>query len=234
MSGGKDGLRGIAASRALMHRSAAPALLAAAAVFASALALPASAFAAPERTWVAYYGADSGTCPQTSPCATFQYAVNQTATGGEVDAETDGDFGSVVINNSVTINGDGHNATVGEADGQALAVNEYATTDVVNLIGLNINGFGTGVEGVYYPGGGTLRIENTNIYGFTYDGVVNITNGTSRLVIDNTSISGAATGVYVNEDGGQTDINNTSIDGNSRHARIHDEALVSRVGRARH
>jgi hypothetical protein len=180
------------------------------------LALPASAFAAPERTWVAYYGTDSGTtCPQTAPCATFQYAVDETAAGGEVDAESDGDFGSVVINNSVTINGDGHNATVGEADGQAIAVNEYATNDVVNLIGLNINGFGTGVEGVYYPGGGTLRIENSNIYGFTYDGVVNVTNGTSRLDIDNTSISGGATGVYINEDGGQTDIDNTSIDNTS-------------------
>jgi hypothetical protein len=215
MSGGRDGLRGIAASRPLMHRWAAPALLAAAAVFASALVLPASAFAAPERTWVAYYGTDSGTCPQTSPCATFQYAVDQTAAGGEVDAETDGDFGTVVINNSITINGDGHNVTVGDADGQAIAVNEYATTDVVNLIGLNINGFGTGVEGVYYPGGGTLRIENSDIYGFTYDGVVNVTNGTSRLEIDNTSITGAATGVYVNEDGGQTDIEHTSIDDNS-------------------
>jgi hypothetical protein len=107
------------------------------------------------------------------------------------------------------------NATVGEADGQAIAVNEYATNDVVNLIGLNINGFGTGVEGVYYPGGGTLRIENSNIYGFTYDGVVNVTNGTSRLDIDNTSISGGATGVYINEDGGQTDIDNSSIDNTS-------------------
>jgi hypothetical protein len=132
-----------------------------------------------------------------------------------VDTETDGDFGTVVINNSITINGDGHNVIVGDANGQAIAVNEYAITDVVNLIGLNINGFGTGVESVYYPGGGTLRIEDSNIYGFTYDGVVNVTNGTSKLEIDNTSISGAETGVYVNEDGGQTDIDNNNIDDNS-------------------
>ena len=208
MSGGKDGPRGLLASRA---RMSSPALLAAIVTALVAAALPAAAFAAPERTWVAYYGTDSGTCPQTSPCATFQYAVGQTAAGGEVDAETDGDFGSLVINNSITISGDGHNATIGEPSGQAIAVNEYATTDVVNLIGLNIDGFGSGVEGVYYPGGGTLRIENSNIYGFTYDGVVNVTNGTSRLKIDNTSISGGATGVYVNEDGGQTDIDNSTI-----------------------
>jgi hypothetical protein len=180
-----------------------------------AAALPAAAFAASNRTWVSGTGKDTGTCTITAPCATFQYAVDETAAGGEVDAETDGDFGSVVINNSITINGDGHNVTVGEASGQAIAVNEYSTTDVVNLIGLNINGFGSGVEGVYYPGGGTLRIENSDIYGFTYDGVVNVTNGTSKLEIDNTRISGAATGVYVNEDGGQTDIDNSSIDDNS-------------------
>jgi hypothetical protein len=181
------------------------------------LMLPAAAFALPDQTWVADNGSDSNACTQASPCLTFQGAINKTAAGGEVDAETDGDFegSGIVINNSITLNGDGHDATVGAASGQAIAVNEDSTTDVVNLIGLNINGFGTGVEGVYYPDGGTLRIENCDIYGFEFDSVVNVTDGASKLEVDGTTMQGGATGVYINEDGGQTTIDNSTIEDTS-------------------
>jgi len=179
-----------------------------------AFAVPASAL--PAITYVSATGIDEATytCSQTHPCATFQYAIGETAAGGEIDALTAGNYGSVVINNSITIDGKGL-ATVQETNGQAIAVNEYATNDTVVLRGLSINGGGSGVEGIYYPGGGTLVVENCIITGFTYDGIVNVTNGTSLLYVKNTTINGGATGIYVNEDGGSTILEHVTITGAS-------------------
>jgi hypothetical protein len=175
-------------------------------------ALPAHATSA--ITFVSATGSDSNACSQTSPCATFQGAIDKTANGGEVDALTAGSYSSFVINNSITIDGKGL-ATVQETSGQAIAVNEYATSDTVVLKGLSINGGGSGVEGIYYPGGGSLVVENCIITGFTYDGIVNVTNGTSLLYVKNTTINGGATGVYVNEDGGSTILEHVTITGTS-------------------
>jgi hypothetical protein len=175
-----------------------------------AAANPAAALAT--HTFVSATGSDSNACTQTLPCLTFQRAVNVTAAGGMIDALTSGDFGSFVVNNSLTINGHGL-ATIQETSGQAVAVNEYATTDVVILRGLTINGGGTGVEGVYYPGGGELVVDDCTISGFTYDGIVNVTNGNSVLIVRNTTIVGGATGIYVNEDGGMTTLEHVIISG---------------------
>lgn len=168
-------------------------------------------------TFVSATGHDTGTCPQTAPCASFQYAIGETSAGGEVDALTAGNYGSFVINNSITIDGKGL-ASVNESSGQAIAVNEYSTSDAVVLRGLTIIGDGSGVEGVYYPGGGSLVVDTCVINGFTYDGIVNVTNGNSFLLVKNTTINGGATGIYINEDGGTTILDHVSISGASSYA----------------
>ncbi len=180
-----------------------------------ACAIP--AYAQSPITFVSATGTDSGTCPQTKPCASFQYAVNETSAGGEVDALTAGNFAGssgLVINNSVTIDGKGM-ASVNLNNGQAIAVNEYATSDAVVLRGLTISGDGAGVEGIYYPGGGSLVVDNCIITGFVYDSIVNVTNGNSFLLVKNTTMNGAATGVYINEDGGTTILDHVTISGTS-------------------
>jgi hypothetical protein len=175
-----------------------------------ACAIP--AYATSVTTFVSATGSDSNPCTQAKPCATFQGAINQTTAGGEVDAMTPGNYQSFVVNNSITIDGKGM-ASVNESDGQAIAINEYATSDAVVLRGLTIVGDGTGVEGIYYPGGGSLVVENCLIAGFTYDGIVNVTNGNSFLLVKDTTINGGATGIYINEDGGTTILNHVNISG---------------------
>jgi len=128
-----------------------------------------------------------------------------------VDALTAGNFESVSITNSITIDGKGM-ASINEGSGQAVAVNESATNETVVLRGLTIVGDGTGVEGIYYPGGGSLVVDNCLIAGFTYDGIVNIT-GDSFLLVKNTTINGGATGIYINEDGGTTIMDHVNISG---------------------
>jgi hypothetical protein len=58
-------------------------------------------------TFVSVTGSDSNACTQTKPCLTFQHAYSVTSAGGVIDALTGGDFGSLVIVQSVTINGNG-------------------------------------------------------------------------------------------------------------------------------
>jgi hypothetical protein len=58
--------------------------------------------AARDRTFVASYGTDSGSCTFGSPCKIFQFAVNNTAVGGEVTAIDSAGFQPVTISNSIS------------------------------------------------------------------------------------------------------------------------------------
>lgn len=55
------------------------------------------------RTFVSGKGVDSGNCPVVTPCRSFQYALSQTLSGGEVIALDTAGYGAVSIQNAVTI-----------------------------------------------------------------------------------------------------------------------------------
>jgi hypothetical protein len=46
------------------------------------------------RTFVSGAGSDSGTCPVSTPCRTFAYALTQTATNGEIIVLSSAGYGS--------------------------------------------------------------------------------------------------------------------------------------------
>jgi hypothetical protein len=56
-----------------------------------------------DQTWVYSDGVDSGSCPAYSPCATFAYAIRQTAAGGTILVMDSGQFGEALIDRSLTI-----------------------------------------------------------------------------------------------------------------------------------
>jgi hypothetical protein len=135
------------------------------------LSIPANAVPA-LRTWVSGNGTDLNTCPRAQPCATFAYALTQTAAGGEIDVVDPGDFGPVTINKSISIYNDG----VGEAgilataNTTAITINA-AATDVVNLRGLVLNGLGVPAGGQSFDGitinrAGRVTIQNCVIQQF--------------------------------------------------------------------
>jgi hypothetical protein len=64
-------------------------------------------FARNDRSWVSSTGSDSNPCTRTMPCATFQTAINQTNSGGEVDVVDAGDYGTVHLTFPITIDGGG-------------------------------------------------------------------------------------------------------------------------------
>src|ERR1043165_1302836 len=116
----------------------------------------ASAQAQATRTWVSGVGDDLNPCSRTAPCKTFAGAISKTAPNGEINCLDPGAFGAVTINKGLTILCDyteaGALATLGAND---IIVNAGAS-DVVILIGLDLNGAGTGLNGIRFIAGAAL------------------------------------------------------------------------------
>jgi hypothetical protein len=93
------------------------------------------------QTWVSSTGKDTGTCPVTAPCATFQYAHNQTSVGGTIHAASSGSYGPVSITKSINIiASDGIQAAIAVPnDGKGVTI-DNASVSIVVLKGLVITG----------------------------------------------------------------------------------------------
>jgi len=100
-------------------------------------AAPAAAQAT--RTWVSGVGLDTNPCTRTAPCATFAFALTQTAAGGQINVLDPGAFGGVSITQSITISAVGVEGGVSvlNTNGIVLAA---GPNDVVVLEGLDIQG----------------------------------------------------------------------------------------------
>jgi hypothetical protein len=155
-------------------------------VTAVGMAFAAAAMAYPSitlstRSYVSNVGSDGNTCTLIRPCATFQGALAKTAAGGEIDVLNSGEYGSVSIDHSITIDGQGSLATLTYVSGEApcaVVCISAGATDHVALRNLSISG---GTQGVS-------------------DGAAGIEIGTAAgVTLENVSISGLSEGVY---DGG--------------------------------
>jgi hypothetical protein len=137
------------------------------------LFMPASAWAVSggaTRTYVSGVGDDANPCSRTAPCKTLSGAFSKTATGGEIDALDPGGFGPLAVLNGVTISGAGTDASILGSGTNGLTVNVPAGQTVV-INDFHINGAGTGLNGISVTGAGRVLIENSEIFGFTHDGI---------------------------------------------------------------
>lgn len=140
------------------------------------------------RTWVSGVGDDANPCSRTAPCKTFAGAISKTATRGEIDALDPGGYGAVTITKAITIDGAGTMASILASGTNGVIINA-AATDVITLRNLSIHGAGTGLNGVRFLAGGSLILENSQIFGFTQKGVDFAPSGAARLVVSNSSIT---------------------------------------------
>ena len=116
------------------------------------------------RTFVASNGNDAAVCSRAAPCRTFAGAVAKTAAGGTVSCVDASDYGAVTIAKSLSIVCDNTQAGITTA---TTGVNvATAATDTVTVSGLDIEGAGTGVNGISLTSGGTLHVHNVRIRGF--------------------------------------------------------------------
>lgn len=163
-----------------------------------ALALPASAFGQASRTWVSGVGDDANPCSRTAPCKTLAGAISKTAAKGEINAIDSGGFGGVTITKSITIDLRSVQGGVLVSGTNAIVVNAAATDRVV-LKGLDINGLGTGLTGIRILQARSVRVVDSEIFGFVRNGVgVENSNPLARVTVSRSTIhDNAGNGVLV-------------------------------------
>ena len=158
------------------------------AVVLALLVLPGAAFGQATRTWVSGVGDDANPCSRTAPCKTFAGAISKTAAKGEINCLDPGGFGGVTITKSLTIKCHYTEGGVLVSGTNAIVVNA-AATDKVTLRGLDINGLGTGLQGVRILQAKAVRILDSEIFGFVRNGVdFEPSNFNAKLVVQNTHI----------------------------------------------
>ena len=153
-----------------------------------ALLVTASApvYAQATRTWVSGVGDDANPCSRTAPCKTFAGAISKTAAKGEINVLDPGGFGGVTITKSITILSEGMIAGVLVSGTNGIIVNA-ATTDVVVLRGLDIEGLDTGLNGIRFIAGGQLHVENCTINNFQ-KGILFEPNSAAQLFVKDSTI----------------------------------------------
>ncbi|WP_036285557.1 right-handed parallel beta-helix repeat-containing protein [Methylocystis sp. ATCC 49242] len=150
-------------------------------------------------SFVSSKGANSGNCASAATaCLTFQYALSQTAAGGEIKALDPGNYGWVIINKSITITGVDGAGIVRGSPGDAVTINAGAEA-VINLTGLTLDGFNkTAAVGIRLNSGGKLTIANCVIRRFGGDGVrLQPTNNSRFAIVDTISADNGGSGISV-------------------------------------
>ncbi len=176
--------------------------LAIAATLALAVTLPAALANAQTaiRTYVSITGSDTNPCSLTAPCRHFQAAANATAAGGEVDALDPGGYGSLTINQAITIDGEGWSYVAPPNHGNAITIN--AGSGNVTLRGLSLNGVGTtDTNGIVFNTGDSLTVTNCVLQNFGWDGSTAITGNGIFMQPTSAQVTFAITNTIVSNNG---------------------------------
>jgi hypothetical protein len=192
------------------------ALLAIVAGFLMPLLASAPAQAQASRTWVSGVGDDVNPCSRTAPCKTFAGAISKTATAGEINCLDSAGFGAVTITKSIAIICNGVIGGVLAAGTNGVIVN--AANSEVLLEGLDIEGFGTGINGVTIINSAKVTINKSSIRNFTQNGVNVAGPAGARAVIQDSMILSNNQGVNVAGISGATNtaiLIRTTIDNNT-------------------
>lgn len=175
------------------------------------------------RTWVSGVGDDANPCSRTAPCKTFAGAISKTAANGEINVLDPGGFGGVTITKAITISSEGFEGGVLVSGTNGIVINA-GVSDVVTLKGLDIEGLGTGLQGINFLAGAALHVINTRIKHFTGNGInFAPSTGNPDLMVENCYIqeNGSASpsnaGILVRPTGAATatfSINGTKLANN--------------------
>src|SRR5882672_9487608 len=137
--------------------------------------LAAIANAQATRTWVSGVGDDANPCSRTAPCKTFAGSISKTAPGGEINCLDPGGFGAVTITKAITINCEEPLGSVLVSGTNGIVV-AAGVNDSVTLKGIEIEGIGSGINGISYVSGKELHVHKFQIRDFTSSGISITTN----------------------------------------------------------
>ncbi len=177
-----------------------------------------SAHAQATRTWVSGVGDDANPCDRTAPCKTFAGAISKTAASGEINCLDPGGFGAVTITKSISIIcGEVGTGGVLVSGTNGIVVNA-GLNDTVLLEGLDIEGLGTGLNGVQIVGSGRVTVRKCSIRHFTGNGVNLVGIAGARAVVVDSIILDNAIGFNIQGSGGAVNrgvLLSSTIDSNS-------------------
>lgn len=139
------------------------------------------------RTWVSGVGDDANPCSRTAPCKTFAGAISKTAAAGEINCLDPGGFGAVTVTKSMTISCEAGTGGLLVSGTNGIIFNAGAN-DYLFLKGLDIEGLGTGINGVSFINGGFLHVEDCVIRRFTGSGISITAPGTTGFEITRTTV----------------------------------------------
>jgi hypothetical protein len=166
------------------------------------------------RTWVSGVGDDANPCSRTAPCKTFAGAIAKTASSGEISVLDPGGFGGVTITKSISIISNSIEAGILVSGTNAIIVNAPAGSNVV-LDGLDIEGLGTGLDGVRILANNSVVVRRSRIHNFTGNGVDVVGPAGAKVLVQDCDISNNGGGVNVQGSGGAANtgvIDRTTID----------------------
>src|SRR3984957_15668690 len=174
------------------------------------------------RTWVSGVGDDANPCSRTAPCKTFAGAISKTATAGEIDCLDPGGFGALTITKSITIDCSAAGNIGGVLVSGTNGINVTGGTQV-QLIGLDFNGTGTGLNGVSVSASSVnVSIINCLVYEFqsassTSGAAVLVTGSGDKVYIQNSIFRNNNAGVAVQPSSGSAsvELDHVYIDNNS-------------------
>jgi hypothetical protein len=205
------------------------------------------------RTWVSGVGDDANPCSRTAPCKTFAGAISKTAACGEIDALDPGGYGAVTITKSITIDGTGTFASILASLVTGITVNA-ASTDVITIRGISINGFCNGLRAMNILQAKTVNVEDCVMFRFAGPGILvnessdlalNIRNtvirdntgdgldlttssGTVKFSISNCSFNGNANGIHAKQRT-QGTVDNSVMVNNTTNGAFSDAATAGTV-----
>jgi len=142
----------------------------------------ATASAAVTISYVGTVGSNKNPCTSTQPCRTLQYAISQTAAGGEVRILDSGFYGNkATIKNSITISGNGYTVILGAP---ITIADAGAVVKLRNLV-LDGNG-GTTLHGIQIDAAAAVHIEHCVVQGFVQRGIVQSSTASTQLFVNDT------------------------------------------------
>ncbi|AKU97151.1 hypothetical protein AKJ09_03815 [Labilithrix luteola] len=152
------------------------------------------------RTWVSGDGDDANPCSRTAPCLTFQGAYLKTAHPGVISVREPGDYGDLVIDKSVIIDGAAVGGDVAPVTATGIRVAAGPTDNVV-LRSISLVGSGMG-SGIRYESGRSLTIDGCHVSNFTNAIDVQLTTAGSLVVLDSTAIGNVGAGLRAESSNG--------------------------------
>ena len=194
------------------------------------------AFAQATRTWVSGVGDDANPCSRTAPCKTLAGAISKTAASGEINILDPAGVGAVTITKSISIRAEGLEAGVLVSGTNGIIISA-GVSDTIVLRGLDIEGLGTGLNGIRFLSGGTLHVENCTVNNFTQSGIQFAPSGASKLFIKDTIVRGnnpgggaGFAGIFITPSGGgaaQASLEDVRIEQNFHGLRVQGNSQVT-------